>query len=404
MTIGVNGRPDGQRMAHVRAGNRALVLQILRKYPRLSRAELARRTGLSEGAISRITAELISEKILLEHGAENSTGGRPGLRLDLDQTWFRSVGVAIHDWETRVSVGTLQGQVLETERFRTPASATRTLDHIATHVKNSWSRLGKDRILGVGVIIRGIVDHVNGVVELGSTSEWNGVPVKQYLEDKLGTPVEVENNVRAAALAEYSYGNSEIHNSRCMILVKVDEGIGVGIMLAGKLYRGPHRSAGEFGQMVITDSPGGGAQDRPGCLELLAANPAVVARYASLSNDRKTRLAETESRLKTICHRAMDGDNHAVKAIRESMRYLGIGIANVIWGLDADVVLIDGAITQAWPLVLPSLQEQFPSGREFPNFRDLILRPGALGQDADTIGALTLPFVSLFATGSAAPK
>lgn len=404
MNTGVNGRADGQRMAHVRAGNRALVLQILRKYPQLSRAELARRTGLSEGAISRITAELISEKIILEHGAENSTGGRPGLRLDLDQTWFRSVGVAIHDWETRVSVGTLHGQVLETERFRTPVSATRTLDQIAAHVTKCRTRHGQERILGVGVIIRGIVDHVNGVVQLGSSAEWNSVPVKEYLEDKLGAPVEVENNVRAAALAEYSYGNTEIHNSRCMILVKVDEGIGVGIMLDGKLYRGPHRSAGEFGQMVIADSPGGGAQDRTGCLELLAANPAVVARYTSLSNDRKNRSGETESRLRTICHLAMDGDPAAVQAIRESMRYLGIGIANMIWGLDADVILIDGAITQAWPLVLTAIQEQFPAGREFPNFRDLILRPGALGQDADTVGALTLPFVRLFASGSAAAK
>ncbi len=186
MNTGVNGRADGQRMAHVRAGNRALVLQILRKYPQLSRAELARRTGLSEGAISRITAELISEKIILEHGAENSTGGRPGLRLDLDQTWFRSVGVAIHDWETRVSVGTLHGQLLETERFRTPVSATRTLDQIAAHVTKCRTRHGEERILGVGVIIRGIVDHVKGVVELGSTAEWNSVPVKEYLEDKLG--------------------------------------------------------------------------------------------------------------------------------------------------------------------------------------------------------------------------
>jgi len=404
MNTGVNGRPDGQRMAHVRAGNRALVLQILRKHPQLSRAELARRTGLSEGAISRITAELISEKILLEHGAENSTGGRPGLRLDLDQTWFRSVGVAIHDWETRVSVGTLHGQVLETERFRTPVSATRTLDQIAAHVAKCRTRHGQERIFGVGVIIRGIVDHVNGVVELGSTAEWNSVPVKEYLEAKLGAPVEVENNVRAAALAEYSYGNSEIHNSRCMILVKVDEGIGVGIMLDGKLYRGPHRSAGEFGQMVIADSPGGGAQDRPGCLELLAANPAVVARYTSLSKDKKTRSGETESRLRTICHLAMDGDPAAVQAIREGMRYLGIGIANMIWGLNADVILIDGAITQAWPLVSTAVQEQFPAGREFPNFRDLILRPGALGQDADTVGALTLPFVRLFASGSAVLK
>jgi glucokinase len=243
------------------------------------------------------------------------------------------------------------------------------------------------------------VADVSGVVELGSTPQWNGVAVKDYLEQQLGLPVFVENNVRAAALAEYSYGNSDTHNSRCMVLVKVDEGIGMGIMLDGKLYRGAHRSAGEFGQMVIADSPGGGAQDRSGCLESLAANPAIVAKFVELSKDRKIKSGETESRVRTICHLAMDGNPAAVRAIREGMRFLGIGIANVVWGLDADVVLIDGRITEAWSLVMPAIQEQFPPGREFSNFRKLILRPCALGQDAAIVGALTLPFVHLFATG-----
>jgi glucokinase len=110
-------------------------------------------------------------------------------------------------------------------------------------------------------------------------------------------------------------------------------------------------------------------------------------------------LGETESRVRTIGHLALEGDRAAVQTIRHSMRFLGIGIANVVWGLDPDVVVIDGAITEAWPLVSEAIQEQFPAGREFPHFRNLILRPCALGQDAGIIGALTLPFVRLFATG-----
>jgi predicted NBD/HSP70 family sugar kinase len=250
------------------------------------------------------------------------------------------------------------------------------------------------------VSVRGIVNDTAGVIELGSTPDWNGVPIEDYLESRIGCSVWVENNVRAAALAEYTYGGAEIHNSHCMLLVRVDEGVGMGIMLDGKLYRGPHRSSGEFGQMVIADSPGAGAHDRPGCLELLAANPAILARYAALKpGGVRTLRGEPESKVRTICHRAVDGDPHATLAIRECMRYLGIGIANVVWGLDPDVVLIHGAITEAWPVVLSAIQEQFPAGREFSNFRDLILRPCALGQDAGMTGAITLPFVRLFATG-----
>jgi glucokinase len=95
----------------------------------------------------------------------------------------------------------------------------------------------------------------------------------------------------------------------------------------------------------------------------------------------------------------MHGDSHAQLAIKEAMRYLGIGIANAVWTLDPDVILIDGAVTEAWPIVMRAIQEQFPGDHGIPNFRDLILRPCALGRDSGVIGALALPFVSIFATG-----
>jgi len=173
----------------------------------------------------------------------------------------------------------------------------------------------------------------------------------------------------------------------------------MGVMLDGKLYRGPHRAAGEFGQMVVADSPGSGGHNRQGCLESLAANPAIASRYAALTKDTRTRGGETESRVRRVCHLAMEGDAAAVESIREAMRFLGIGIANVVWGLDPDVVLVDGAVAEAWPLVLSAIQDQLPSAREFPHFRNLTLRPCSLGPDAGIVGALTLPFVRLFATG-----
>jgi hypothetical protein len=258
--------------AEIRGVNRALILQLLRKHPQVSRAELARRTGLSEGTISRITAELLDERLVLEHGIENSTGGRPGTRLQLDQTYIRSVGVAIHNWETKVSLGTLHGQVLDTQSFRTPVSATATLNQIAQCIAKYRKAQGADRIHGVGVSVRGIVNNVTGIVEVGSTPQWSKVGVKEYLESELGLDVSVENNVRAAALAEFTYGSLEVHSCRCLLFVRIDEGIGMGIVLDGKLYRGPHRAAGEFGQMVVADSPGSGSEDRVGCLESLAAN------------------------------------------------------------------------------------------------------------------------------------
>ena len=81
------------------------------------------------------------------------------------------------------------------------------------------------------------------------------------------------------------------------------------------------------------------------------------------------------------------------------MRYLGIGIASVIWCLNADVVILDGAITDAWPIVIDAIREQFPSGEELRHFHNLILRPCELGKDAGIVGALALPFVNIFEMG-----
>lgn len=386
------------RAPHVRAANRAVVLRLLRRYRRLSRAEIARRSGLSEAAVSRIVAGLLREEALVEGGGEDATGGRPAIRLQLNDARFQAAGIEIRNWETRISVGTITGTVLETRRYRTPPSPEQALALIAREVPPRAPARGPG-FAGVGVSARGLVNSDTGIAELGSDPAWVHVPVKEFLERRLDAPVFLENDVRAAALAEYNYGSPEIQGSRCLLLVKVDEGIGMGVVLDGAVYRGPRMAAGEFGQMVLAHAPSDERHNRPGCLEMLASNDATCERYRALSGVKARGSAgDSADQIKRICHLALSGNDAARRAILETAKYLGIAIANAVWMLDADAVVIDGAISEAWPLVSAAIREQFPDGRRFLNFRNLMLRPSALAGEATLIGAITLPFAGMFSS------
>lgn len=384
------------RPKQVRGTNSSVVLDLLRQSERLSRAELARHSGLSEGTVSRIVAELIRRKLVMEDGVENSTGGRPSTCLRLEQNRY-AVGVDIRNWECRFAVGTMRGGLVETTSIRTPADPMATLEMIARQYRAYRDRFGKEQLEGLGVSRGGIVDSRTGVVELGSDPKWVRIPAKEYLEAALQVPVYVENNVRAAALAEYTYGNQGAHDSRCLLFVVAEEGIGIGLVLDGKLYHGPRMAAGEFGQMVIQDTGGPERYDRPGCLEKLASNIALCERYAVLTkNKTSVPSGSVTSRVRMICHRAMEGDPAARAALEETVRYLGIGIANVVWGLDADMVIVSSSMNVAWKIVAPLLLDQFPESVQTITRNNLVLRPSSLGEEATLIGASTLLFNNMF--------
>ncbi|MFN7938690.1 MAG: ROK family transcriptional regulator [Bryobacteraceae bacterium] len=391
------------RPGQVRTTNNAAILQLLRQRQPLSRAEIARATGLTEGTISRITAGLLERGLVVEEGAENSTGGRPAIRLRLDNTRFLSIGVDILNWETHIAVGTLSGQLLETKYYRTPDTPEATLDMIARHVQAIRPRYRNATFVGIGVTARGLVNSDTGVVELGNDANWIAVPVRDTLQAKTALPVRVENDVRAAALAEYEHGSAEVQSSHTLLFVKVGEGVGMGIVLDGRLYRGPNMAAGEMGQMlIVSDAASDSPHDNPGCLEKLASNFATSERYARLCGGRnRNNPGDSAAQVKRVCHLAASGDAKAIEALRATSRYLGLGLANAVWLLNADVVVIDGALAEAWTTVSAAIREQFPSGDAFANFRTLTLRPSSLSGRAPMVAAVGLPFASWFSEAPA---
>ena len=396
------------RPPEVRGANRAAILSLLQHNDYLSRADVARQSSLSEGAISRIVTSLIEDGLIREDGAENSTGGRPGRRLALEPRRV-SFGAEIQNWETRCAVSNMRGHIVETHRFRTPASAEGTLQGVAAAFQTFRKKFGSDRLPGIGIAARGIVNSESGVLVLGSRPDWRNVPVRKFLESRLSEPVLVENNVRAAALAEYTYGTAELAGRRCFVFVKVDEGVGMGVLIDGRLYHGPHMAAGELGQMVVqmegADSAGEQRHDRPGSLELLVSNLAVCNRYSDLSEaKRATSSGDTFARVRRIAELANSGDATARQTMEETARYLGVGISNIVWGFDADTIVLDGAITEGWRLVEPILRRQLPDYREVWGSRNLLVRPSAFGGEAALIGASTLPLSLIFAGKTASPS
>ncbi|MEX2262943.1 MAG: ROK family transcriptional regulator [Bryobacteraceae bacterium] len=394
------GRAPGARPgAGQRNEKRALFLRLLHGCPEgLSRVDLARRTGLPEGTVSRVVAELVRDGLLMRRGEERDTGGRPAIRLELNSSELLAMGADIQEGETKIALGDVTGRVLLRKQFATPEKPGDAISLLADTLLEWLRKWPVEKVEGLGVCLRGIVNSETGVVELGSSAKWNGLPVRDLLSLRLKIPVHVDNNIRTVALQEHRFGSLERYRSQ--LYVRVDEGVGAGLILNGQLYRGPRMAAGEIGQMTLADLPGEAVHNRPGCLEQLAANPAICASYAGRNGASGARpLRDSSARVRSICQLALSGDAAAAATIQRAGRYLGRAITNIVWALDIEAVVVDGVLTEAWPILAPAIRQEFPADPELFQFRHLVLRPCSMGHDAPLAGSLSLAFQDFFSSG-----
>src|SRR3954452_1723858 len=127
------------RPSEVRSLNSGTILNLLRRYEHMSRAELARYSGLTEGTISRTVGQLVAQSLVIESGLENSTGGRPATRLHLSDKPL-AIGVEIRRWEIRFAVANLRGNLLETEVVRTPSGPDAAVEQITKTARDLAGR------------------------------------------------------------------------------------------------------------------------------------------------------------------------------------------------------------------------------------------------------------------------
>jgi predicted NBD/HSP70 family sugar kinase len=361
----------------------------------ISRAEIARETALQRSTISLIVDELRIDGLIEEVSGE-STGGRPPSLLSLRTQDAVAIGVDLGTVKTVMASSDLAGRVLEQEEFPTDHDVNSTLTSILQCAQRLVGH-NNGTIEGIGISLPGVVDPETGNLYVPHFS-WRDEPIAQRLTEATSLPVSIDNDANAAALAELWFGRPEIREVRDFILVLVEEGVGTGIVFDGQVYRGEGGTAGEFGHMTIgTGAPVACAVGSTECWEAFASERAALGRYQKLSRSN----GSNDVNFAKLMELALRGERNARAALRETARYLGIGIANLIQGLAPEAVIVAGPIARAWPVIVDDLKASVDASicRGFPSTP---IMHSTLGSQPTLMGALSLVLASKFASAAVA--
>ena len=287
---------------------------------------------------------------------------------------------------TKIAVGMVDntGKVLaRTEAPTDPERYAAGIDSIARMLREAAARAAAE-ISGIGMGATGPVDPMKGEFgEVDFLPGWRGKSPVKDLAQIFNVSVALENDGDAAALAEAGWGAGR--NRSRLIYVTVGTGIGGGIILDGKLYRGVDGAHPEVGHHVVDPAGPPCSCGFRGCWESLAAGPAMVAWLESHApRDYPHRQGITAKR---ICELARQGDAIAVEAVEHEAFYLGLGLANLINLFTPDAIVLSGSVMKSASLFLHRIRAVISTGCRFVPAEKTHLTLASLGEDANLIGA-----------------
>jgi predicted NBD/HSP70 family sugar kinase len=343
--------------------NRSLVLNAIRTKQPVSRADLARETGLQRSTVSLIIEQLTRERWVVEGGVAHLPRGRKPRLLSLDIERAGIIGVNVGVRVTTVVLSDLNGSFGSQDSFPTPKKPSGLIAALASRVQQMMEAHPRKTFEGIGVSVPGRVERMTEALVFAPNLGWRNVDLKTPLESTTGLPVLVENAANACALSETWAG--PFAGVRDLIAVTVSEGIGTGIIANGQLVRGPSGAAGEFGHVCLDPSgPLCNCESR-GCWEVYASNVAAVRAYnegtrrghgPSRGRGRRLAAASVED-FKDLLLLADRGDVKARQVLERMGRYLGLGLSMLVNSLAPSVITIVGEVTRAWNQVGPIVQK-----------------------------------------------
>ena len=363
--------------------NRLRVLEVVRERGLVSRADIARQTGLSRSTVSSLVGELQREGIVVEReAAAPAQAGRPAVLLALDPGAGAVVGVHFDHGALRVAVADLGHTILAAadRELDVDHDACEGLDTVVELVDEVLAEAGieRDRILGAGVGIAGPVDAASGTVG-GATilPGWVGIDVAGELERRLQMPVHLDNDANLGALAESVLGAGR--DAQEMTYLMLSSGIGAGLILGGRLYRGAGGTAGEIGHVLVDEQGPMCRCGNRGCLETFAGAGALL--------DLLRRPGLTAQ---GMVEAAVAGDPGCQRVLADAGRVVGRAVAALCNQFNPELVVVGGRLAAAGDILLDPLREAvrryaIPAAAE-----DMRIVPGALADRAELLGALVL--------------
>ncbi len=326
-------RPAKATLRETREHNEQLVLATIYDDGPVSRADVARRTGLTRTTVSDVVEKLLVSGLTREVGRGPSTGGKAPILLQVPDDARLLVGVDLGDAVFRGATVNLRGEILH--RIEVPsedADGDAALDRALDLVDRLLSmRAGP--ILGIGIGAPGLIDTTDGTVVQAVKREWRNLPLGSMVARRYGLPVYVANDSQVAALAEHVFGAVRSSN---LIAVKAGLGIGAGLVLNGELFQGDGFGAGEIGHTVVEMDGELCRCGSRGCLETVASSRAVLARLELLRGEPVS--------LETAVEAFRQGDEVVRGVVLQAGDRLGTAVAALVGALDVHRIVLAGTM------------------------------------------------------------
>ncbi|WP_181182177.1 MULTISPECIES: ROK family transcriptional regulator [unclassified Mesorhizobium] len=364
---------------------RANILDVLGASGPQSRAELARRFGVSRSTMSGVIAALSDEKLIEEDADAASPAaraGRPGTRVALVAPKGYFVGIDFGRIFIKAAISDANYRIIEqvSSDFDIDVPADQALDLAAANVEKiiAASKVDRSQIRAVGIGVPGPVDAATGELHAGSIlARWVGTDVTGGLSQRLGLPVYMDNDANLGALAESVYGAAREAQVALYVLLSV--GVGLGIVINGQVFRGAGGIAGELGHIVVDEHGAVCRCGSRGCLEAIvsvnALAKALSVSHGNISSDEMLR-------------RAVKGDVGASRIVADAGALVGRYVGHLCSYFNPELVIVGGELMRTGDSLLVPLRDtmrRFSIARATENVRVV---PASLGEQAELVGTL----------------
>ncbi len=373
--------------------NKSTILNKIRLSEPLSRAQIAQETGITPPTVSSIVKELIAENLVEESILGESRGGRKPTMLLIKRNGHYVIGIDAGSNSIKGVATDLVGTILaETEIQILPhISKEYFLQTLKEVVRSIFTGIeDKEKILGIGIAMHGVVDVSSGISLYSSNSGLRDIPIKEELEKEFNVLVMVENNSRAMALGEYWFGDHEEVDS--FVTINIGRGVGSGIVDNGRLFYGAQDIAGEMGHMVMDLNGRLCSCGNKGCFETFVTGEAIVRRA-------KEQIKEAPYDLKAedVYAYAKENKIEYLNVLEETGQLIGIGVVNLIHMLNPNKIVLGGGVLNSaeflMPVICQTIQERALTQRARMN---TIIEVSMLGKNATVLGAAALLLAKIF--------
>ena len=332
--------------------NRDVVLELIRARQPVSRADLARLSGLQRSTVSEIVEDLMREEWVREGSVARRPRGRRPTMLGLNEDLVILVA-DVRPRQAIVAVVDLNGHFLSRDVVTIVSNPERAIENIVGSMQRLRGKHPGKSFEGVGISLPGRVDPVTQRLIFAPNLKWSDVDIRGAVEKAMGLKVEMDNAANAWLLSEVWFGKMD--GVRNAVLVTISEGVGTGAMANGQPVYGMNGMAGEFGHIVLDPSGPQCACGARGCWETFASSDAALRFFAARNK------GNADVSIAELHALAEEGDMDAIAALMEQARNIGRGLRLVTAALSPEVIFIAGDITVVWGLVGPVIEAEMKS-------------------------------------------